>query len=353
MPDDYSPFSGGIPGKRRGSTSENISSFIIILLCKNGFLNKHRQRHGKAIMLSFLFPKAKPTIDEAKTVDHKIEIFRQQIAVPEKKIILRRLAESCSRQGMLALEVGSWCGDSAVEIGAIVNSYGGKLFCVDWWRGNIGTHLEGAAKQVDIYTEFWNRIVAEGLDDTVIPIRGRSDDVARALADKVFDFVYIDGDHRYEQAKRDICNYSSFVKDVGVLCGDDCEGRVNDFNLDFLNRGKDIDYHETVHCGVVLAVGEFFDQYSINYDIWSVRRSGTDWTPTNLKYDDIEPRRQSNPPLIESYKSHNLVRYGRNVYALPWSMGPVDITQEADRKREGIICSDSVAHVRDLIDNKL
>jgi len=47
-----------------------------------------------------------------------------------------------------------------------------------------------------------------------------SDDAVSHIKDK-FDYIYIDGDHHYEQVKRDILNYLPFVKDDGILCGDD------------------------------------------------------------------------------------------------------------------------------------
>jgi len=278
------------------------------------------------------------------------EIYRQQIAVPEQKIVLRGLVQASARQGMIVLEVGSWCGDSTVEIGAEVKKLGGRLYCIDWWKGNPGTNLEGAARQTDIYTEFWNRIVDEGLDDTVIPIRGRSDDIAPILADGTFDMVYIDADHRYPQVERDIRNYASMVREGGILCGDDCEGRLLDFDAEFLDAGKDVDFHETVHCGVVLAVGEKFRSYSIDYSIWSVRRDGGRWSPTDIQFNGIIPRRQFHPPLIESYKEHNLVRYGKSVFAIPWRKGAVDITLETDRKRPGILVTNSIAEARVMID---
>ena len=283
----------------------------------------------------------------------KQEIYRQQIACAEQKTVLRGLVKSVARTGMNTLEVGSWCGDSAVEIGAVVQAFGGKHFCIDWWKGNLSTHLEDVAKQVDIYSEFWYRIVEEGLEDTVIPIRGNSDSVAIVLGEQKFDLAYIDGDHIYGQAKRDIQNYSRCVRDGGILCGDDCEGRIADFDIDFLKDGLLDDYHETVHCGVVMAVGESFDNCSIDYNIWSVRRNDANWTPTNLEYAGIEPRRQFSTPLIETYRAHNFVRYGRDVWALPREIGVIDIAAVAARNDLGLLSARTIADLRNQVDSKL
>lgn len=278
------------------------------------------------------------------------EIFRQQIAVPEQRTVLRELTRSCARKGMRVLEVGSWCGDSTVEIGDEVRTQGGHLYCIDWWKGNPGTNLERAAKETDIFHEFWARIVCESLDDTVIPLRGRSEDIAPILAECAFDMIYIDADHRYPAVAHDIRTYAALVRDGGVLCGDDCEGRPCDFDAEFLAAGRDIDFHETVHCGVVSAVGEYFSSYSIDYSIWSVRRNSTSWKPTRLTLNGIPPRRQSHPPLIESYREHNLIRYGKLVYAVPWLIGAVDITSESDRADQRIISAPSIEALHRLID---
>lgn len=251
---------------------------------------------------------------------------------------------------MRVLEIGSWCGDSAVEIGHEVRKYDGLLYCIDWWKGNPGTNLACAAQQVDIFQEFWRRIRAEGLDDTVIPLRGRSDDVVPVLADRTFDMVYIDGDHRYSQICADIGNCTRVVRDGGILCGDDCEGRRSDFDEIFLEQGKDVDFHETVHCGVVAAVGETFPEYSIDYSIWSVKRTGDGWYPTNLSLENVAPRRQSHPPMIESYREFNLVRYGRFIYAIPWKVGAIDITLDKDRLHPKLLKASSIEEARRLID---
>ena len=85
----------------------------------------------------------------------------------------------------------------------------------------------------------------------------------------------------------------------GILCGHDCEGRISDYDMDFLQAGKDLDYYETVHCGVVLAVGSIFQKYSINYSMWSVRAKGqNEWEPTNLI--PLESRIKGRPLLLFS-----------------------------------------------------
>jgi predicted O-methyltransferase YrrM len=51
--------------------------------------------------------------------------------------------------------------------------------------------------------------------------RGFSNQVAIQFPDEYFDFVYIDGDHRYAAVKEDLELYFKKLKVRGLLCGDD------------------------------------------------------------------------------------------------------------------------------------
>ena len=270
------------------------------------------------------------------------EIKRKQMAAAEQAVVLSTFAEQVAYPGCRLLEIGTWCGDSAVVLGAVAKRYGGHLYCIDWWKGNVGTDLERIAGEQDVFSVFWQRVREEGLEDTIIPIRGRSDDVAAILADGKFDLIYIDGDHRFEGIVKDIDNFAPLVRDGGILCGDDCEGRLSDFDPEFLEEGSTRDFTESVHCGVVLAVGNSFKNCSIDYNIWSVRKTGAEWEPTDLIFPGIMKKRQFPPPLIGSFQNYNILRYGRSVYAVPHGLA-VDITDEAARRHPEILTAYSVA----------
>lgn len=49
--------------------------------------------------------------------------------------------------------------------------------------------------------------------------------------DRIFDFVYIDGDHRYESFKQDLEVWSKKIKPGGVLCGHDWEQREDNMGV--------------------------------------------------------------------------------------------------------------------------
>lgn len=281
-----------------------------------------------------------------------MDLQEQQMGSEEQRIVLRTLAESCARPGAKFLEVGSWCGDSTVILGKVAKKCGAILYCVDWWRGNTDTYLMEIAKREDVYAYFWEKVQREGLADVVVPIRGRSEAVSAVLAANVFDLIFIDADHTYEGILRDIKQYAPLVRrNGGVFCGHDCEGFISDFDKNFLKAGKTVDDHESVHCGVVLAVGEILKNYSINHSIWSVQASGSanQWKPTDLQFRDIRDQRQATPPPVASTKNYVLFRYGVFVYAIPKSMGSFDIREESLRQDSRVVSASTLTELEKAI----
>ena len=245
----------------------------------------------------------------------------------EQRTVLRHLAKSVAHESCRMLEIGSWCGDSTVVLGQVARAYNGKVFCVDWWKGNPETDLEHYAESCDVFGVFWQRMKDEGLSETVVPIRASSDVAAQVLRQRRFDLVFIDGDHRYEQVKRDIANYGPMVKPTGILCGHDCEGWACDFDHKMLREGKDIDYHRNLHCGVILAVKEAFEDVSINCALWSVRASGIPgiYKPTMMQFTELLFEGTTPPVLVETYGAYNLIRYRGKVIAVAHIAGDMNI----------------------------
>ncbi len=274
----------------------------------------------------------------------------------EQKIVLKTMAESVARPSVKFLEVGNWLGESTLVLAEVAKANMGTLYCVDWWKGNIGTDLEDIASKEDIFSLFWQRVCQEGFEEVVVPIRGSSDAAAEVLRDQAFELVFIDGDHRYEQTLRDVKNYASFVKpDGGILCGHDCEGYISDFDEGFLNNGKDKDCHETVHCGVVLAVGSTFKNYAINHSIWSLMSHPGDrtWNSTDIKFPNLDNKRQTTPPLLGTSENYNIFRYGKQVYAVPKDMSEYEVTAEDPPQSSSVIIGNTLDKLEDLINDRI
>jgi hypothetical protein len=280
-----------------------------------------------------------------------MDVKDRQLAGAGQEAVLRGLALAAARSGCRFLEIGSWCGDSTLILANVVREFGGQLFCIDWWKGNAGTDLAAIADREDVFSLFWQRICRAGLEDSVMPLRGRSQSVMPVLKENSFHLIFIDADHRYQQVKQDIASAVPLVlRPGGILCGHDCEGKISDYEQDFLETGKDQDCFESVHCGVVHAVGEAFPDCSINHSIWSVRAldRANSWEATGLRFPDIPDSKQAPPPPIASTRSHNLIRYGSRVYAVPHGLADLDITDEKQRNQAIILSALTLAEAQKL-----
>lgn len=79
-----------------------------------------------------------------------------------------------------------------------------------------------------------------------------SDEACKEIENNTIDFVYIDGDHSYEQCKKDILNYLPLTKKKSIIGGHD--------------------YHP--HWGVIQAVNEIFGEPCLGDDLtWWIPRS--------------------------------------------------------------------------------
>ena len=196
-------------------------------------------------------------------------LWRDQM-IPAQVATLRNLAKKAVRDGMRILEIGSWCGYSSAILGKVARANDGLLVCVDWWRGITGERAIWLERLTDPYRQFRKRIAVEGLDDTVVSMRGRSENILPLLAEKSFDFIFIDADHRYAGALSDMRHAKRLIKPGGIICGHDCETRPTPETRPALERNRDKDYVDGAHAGVVLAVYDAFgaDGYEIENSIW-------------------------------------------------------------------------------------
>lgn len=132
-------------------------------------------------------------------------------------------ARRCER----IVEVGSWKGRSTK---ALALHTPGVVYAVDHWCGSVDDEPEVkqeiAARGPDgLYAEFASNLDAELRAGKVIPIRAESREavalVLNALAGRLADLVFLDGDHAFEAVKRDIEDYRPLVRRGGLLAGHD------------------------------------------------------------------------------------------------------------------------------------
>lgn len=92
----------------------------------------------------------------------------------------------------------------------------------------------------------------------VHPLVGKCHEILPLLQDQSFDFVFIDADHRKTPFLEDLNQACRLVKENGIICGDDCDEAFKPEKKEFYQKNCEKDYHEQVHCGVVLALEEKF-----------------------------------------------------------------------------------------------
>ena len=144
---------------------------------------------------------------------------------PDEGLALYEAAASIELDGPL-LEVGSYCGKSAVYLGAAAQRTGRVLFCVDHHRGSEENQpgwehhdpevVDAQSGVIDTLPFFRRTIGDAGLEDTVVAVVGDSPKVASLWATPLA-LVFIDGGHGAGPAHRDYEGWSPHVALGGLL----------------------------------------------------------------------------------------------------------------------------------------
>jgi predicted O-methyltransferase YrrM len=178
-------------------------------------------------------------------------------------ILLRSLGKPFCR----VAEIGSWLGNGSTRTFIEELQGHGILYCVDHWRGNDNVERHQAlVSHYDIFATFQANVAAAGGSELVKPLMMSSQEAARIVHDQIFDLVFLDGDHSYEQTRLDIEAWLPKVALGGILCGHDCEGRADCIGHDFLWQHRYDDSvpgsanFDRIHPGTILAVTERFGQ---------------------------------------------------------------------------------------------
>jgi predicted O-methyltransferase YrrM len=139
--------------------------------------------------------------------------------------LLHRVALERLRHGP-ALEVGSYCGKSAVYLGAAARATGGTVFSVDHHRGSeenqVGWEYHDPSLadpvfgRLDTLPAFRRTIAEAGLEDQVVAVVGRSTTVSAHWRTPL-SLLFVDGGHGVEPARADFRTWPRWVMPGGVL----------------------------------------------------------------------------------------------------------------------------------------
>jgi predicted O-methyltransferase YrrM len=144
---------------------------------------------------------------------------------PDEGMFLFQRAVDAGGDGPL-LEVGTYCGKSAVYLGAAARLTGSTAITVDHHRGSEEnqagwehhdpTLVDPQTGMMDTLPVFRRTIAAARLEDEVVAVVGRSATVAR-LWRQPLALLFIDGGHGEEPAHTDYEAWAPWVQEGGLM----------------------------------------------------------------------------------------------------------------------------------------
>lgn len=159
--------------------------------------------------------------------DHLLDVARAAKGfMPEPEgLSLQRVAAQAGRVGPL-LEVGTYCGKSAVYLGAGAREAGTVLFTVDHhhgseenqagWEHHDADLVDPRTGRMDTLPFFRRTMEDAGLEDVVIAVIGESVTVARNWRTPL-GLLFIDGGHALNVATADYHHWTPHVAPRGLL----------------------------------------------------------------------------------------------------------------------------------------
>ncbi len=143
----------------------------------------------------------------------------------EEGMRLYETALEASQSGP-CLEIGSYCGKSAIYLGSACRENNGILFSIDHHRGSEEQQpgeeyfdpdlFDKDSSLINTFNYFLKTIQISGLFKTVVPIVSHSDIVAR-LWTTPLSLVFIDGGHSYETVHTDYECWAKHLTPGGYL----------------------------------------------------------------------------------------------------------------------------------------
>lgn len=121
------------------------------------------------------------------------------------------------------IETGSYMGCSGTLAG-LTSKYGSTVYCHDIWvenMENLNSDSSPPPKVSDYFYTFYENILNNNLQNIVIPIRGDSSYTLNIHKNESIDLAFIDGDHSYEGALKDLkAVFPKMKKNSTILCHD-------------------------------------------------------------------------------------------------------------------------------------
>jgi predicted O-methyltransferase YrrM len=146
---------------------------------------------------------------------NRIDEFLQMRDENSTNSLLELISDIGNTKNMSMIEIGSYIGESTL----IFSEHFKSVLSIDPFINDYD--IKDAATRYkdfnDVYMEFIKNISSK---NNISHIKATSDEAIH-LINPIYDFVYIDGLHTYEQVYRDILNYKKLIKPNGFIGGHD------------------------------------------------------------------------------------------------------------------------------------
>lgn len=213
-----------------------------------------------------------------------------------------------ARRRIRILEIGVWYGVGSTDIWLSNCQAGSEIYLADSWapyasEGDLNDHEWNWKKVDDLSTDAFlsaylntKRLQEERQADNIkIHLtRGNASTFLPVLGSDLFDFIYIDGDHKYENIKLDIREAKRLVKkDFGIICGDDLEVMPTPELYELAKQHPKLDYlrdPHNFHPGVLAAIHEEFETVNMVNGFWWTFCVDGDFTIGAITPDRLQPK---------------------------------------------------------------
>jgi hypothetical protein len=216
-------------------------------------------------------------------------IVPQNQAWPARALIMADLfRQHFSGKPINAVEIGVWYGIGSTNIWLENLAKGSQLFLIDSWAPYASPddlkdpewdYRRMDELSTDAFMSAFLSVrrfeTSSRRDEVKINLmRGGSASILSSMASDQFDFIYIDGDHKYDNVKQDLVQAKRLIKkDFAIICGDDLERvptpELYEVAKDHPNRDYLRDPHY-FHPGVLMAVHEEFPAINMAKGFWWV-----------------------------------------------------------------------------------
>ncbi|MBD3262199.1 MAG: hypothetical protein GF334_11130 [Candidatus Altiarchaeales archaeon] len=151
-----------------------------------------------------------------ESVQKKVEaIFGFMMEGQEKALF--NLVKSIPKNATI-VEIGSLAGRSTASLGFASLGRGNVVYAVDVFESDL-SHFRKELPR-DYFDVFLKNMHKNGLHETVIPLRRRSEEVGASWGSaygRKIDLLFIDGGHEYEQVRSDFDLFFPYVCPGGIV----------------------------------------------------------------------------------------------------------------------------------------